>query len=168
MAGRRPKSTKLKLLQGNPGKRPLNENEPQPKTGIPTMPKWLKPFKVAVKEWKRESKILDDMGIMTVAECGNLAQRVYISHKIQKLATEIETEGDTIETFGINRDGVEFSLGIKTNPKVVQLKALISEYRQYGSLLGLDAPSRTKFKVGKPKEKSKADSFRDRKNAKQA
>lgn len=163
MPGRRPKPTALKILTGNPGKRPLNEDEPQPKLGIPTMPKWLKAAPTAVKEWKREAKILNDMGIMTDAEAGNLAQRAFISHKIQKLAVEIEKEGDTVETYGLNKDGEEYLLGVKTNPKVVQLKALLSEYRQYGSLLGLDAPSRTKLKTNNPKKKSKAQSFRDRK-----
>lgn len=30
MRGRKPKPTQLRLLQGNPGKRPLRENEPRP------------------------------------------------------------------------------------------------------------------------------------------
>jgi len=30
MRGRKPKPSYLKLLNGNPGKRPLNEREPQP------------------------------------------------------------------------------------------------------------------------------------------
>jgi len=30
-----PKTTSLKLLQGNPGKRPINENEPKPAHKIP-------------------------------------------------------------------------------------------------------------------------------------
>ena len=31
--GRKPKPTALKVLEGNPGKRPLNENEPIPPKG---------------------------------------------------------------------------------------------------------------------------------------
>jgi len=163
MPGRKPKPTMLKLLQGNPGKRPLNEDEPQPKRGIPTMPKKLKPFPFAVKEWKAEAKILDNMGVMTEADARALAERAYISYKLQKLALDIEVEGDTVETYGINRDGEEFLLSSKTNPKVVQQKALLSEYRQYGSLLGLDPSSRSKLKADNPKKKSKAQLFRDRK-----
>jgi len=30
MAGRKPKPTALKIIEGNPGKRPLNKNEPKP------------------------------------------------------------------------------------------------------------------------------------------
>jgi hypothetical protein len=40
-AGRRPKPTRLKLITGNPGKRPLNRNEPNPKRIIPACPDFL-------------------------------------------------------------------------------------------------------------------------------
>ncbi|HZK10243.1 MAG TPA: phage terminase small subunit P27 family, partial [Clostridia bacterium] len=33
--GRKPKPTALKVLEGNPGKRPLNKNEPQPERKAP-------------------------------------------------------------------------------------------------------------------------------------
>jgi P27 family predicted phage terminase small subunit len=39
--GRPPKPTALKELAGNPGKRPLNHNEPKPAVIIPPCPKWL-------------------------------------------------------------------------------------------------------------------------------
>ena len=35
--GRKPKPTALKLLEGNPGNRPLNIAEPRP-TGVPNCP----------------------------------------------------------------------------------------------------------------------------------
>jgi P27 family predicted phage terminase small subunit len=51
MRGRRPKPTRLKLLTGNPGKRPLNADEPQPDPAIPDCPPELGP--VARREWDR-------------------------------------------------------------------------------------------------------------------
>ena len=39
--GRKPKPTALKVLEGNPGKRPLNENEPKPENKAPRCPSWL-------------------------------------------------------------------------------------------------------------------------------
>ena len=41
MASPKPKPTKLKILEGNPGKRPLNLNEPKPKQVVPKCPDWL-------------------------------------------------------------------------------------------------------------------------------
>lgn len=40
MRGRKPKPTKLKIMEGKPGHRPLPENEPIP-VGVAEMPKWL-------------------------------------------------------------------------------------------------------------------------------
>ena len=129
------------------------------------MPIWLKTFPVAVKEWKREAKELNDMGIMTTAECGNLSMRVYIACQIQELAVDIKDEGRVITLTRLNKEGEECSTSARANPKCIQLKNLVTEYRQLGSILGLDAPSRTKLKADKPKRKSKAESFRTRKNA---
>ena len=43
MAGRKPKLTAVKKLEGNPGKRKLNTKEPIPAKGMPTCPDWLMP-----------------------------------------------------------------------------------------------------------------------------
>src|SRR5262249_22001030 len=43
MRGRRPKPTRLKVITGNPGKRPLNEHEPRPEPQIPPCPSELSP-----------------------------------------------------------------------------------------------------------------------------
>lgn len=61
--GRKPKPTALKLLEGNPGKRPLNAKEPKPEKKAPRCPSWLEPE--AKKEWKRMSKTLETMGVLT-------------------------------------------------------------------------------------------------------
>ena len=61
--GRKPKPTALKELEGNPGKRQLNINEPKPLAKAPSCPKWLDPE--AKKEWKRLSKKMEQIGILT-------------------------------------------------------------------------------------------------------
>ena len=61
--GRKPKPTALKILEGNPGKRPLNENEPIPPKGSVKCPSWLEPE--AKKEWKRLAPSLEAMGVLT-------------------------------------------------------------------------------------------------------
>ena len=64
--GRKPKPTALKILEGNPGKRPLNENEPIPPKGNIKCPSWLLPE--AKKEWKRLAPSLEVMGVLTMAD----------------------------------------------------------------------------------------------------
>ena len=63
MAGRKPKPTALKKLEGNPGKRKLNTKEPMPGKGMPDCPKWLLPE--AKKEWERLCVKLSEIGVLT-------------------------------------------------------------------------------------------------------
>ena len=60
MAGRKPKPTEVKKLEGNPGKRKLNTKEPNPGKGMPDCPAWLLPE--AKTEWIRLSEKLNQMG----------------------------------------------------------------------------------------------------------
>lgn len=69
--GRKPKPTALKILEGNPGKRPLNENEPKPPKANLRCPSWLEPE--AKKEWKRLSVSLEAMGVLTEADISAFA-----------------------------------------------------------------------------------------------
>ena len=69
--GRPPKPTHLKVLEGNPGKRPLNKKEPKPDKAIPTCPTHLS--KEAKVEWRRISKILFDLGLLTNVDRAALA-----------------------------------------------------------------------------------------------
>lgn len=64
--GRKPKPTALKLLEGNPGKRPINEHEPIPPKGTVKCPSWLE--QEAKKEWKRLAPSLEAMGVLTQAD----------------------------------------------------------------------------------------------------
>ena len=64
--GRKPKPTALKVLEGNPGKRPLNGHEPIPPKGELKCPSWLLPE--AKKEWKRLASSLEAMGVLTMAD----------------------------------------------------------------------------------------------------
>lgn len=61
--GRKPKPSALKVLEGNPGKRPMNEKEPTPEKKAPRCPSWLEPE--AKKEWKRMAKTLETIGVLT-------------------------------------------------------------------------------------------------------
>ena len=66
MRGRKPKPTVLKLLDGNPGKRRINDREPKAPAGIPEPPEWLDDG--AGAEWFRIVKDLDGMGLLSPAD----------------------------------------------------------------------------------------------------
>jgi len=58
-------------LHGNPGKRPLNTNEPQPELGIPELPTMLNGE--ALLEWHRITVELLQLGLMTKVDRAALA-----------------------------------------------------------------------------------------------
>ena len=69
--GPAPTPTTLKLLRGNPGRRPINDKEPQPEQGIPTRPGWL--TTEAKAEWNRITAELESLGVLTIVDRGALA-----------------------------------------------------------------------------------------------
>jgi len=69
--GRKPKPTAIKELEGNPGKRELNQNEPKPEKKAPRCPTWLEPD--AKKEWRRMAKQLEQLGILSEVDMAAFA-----------------------------------------------------------------------------------------------
>jgi P27 family predicted phage terminase small subunit len=96
MRGRRPKPTRLKLLTGNPGKRPMNHDEPRPETAIPECPPELSPL--ARKEWDRLVGELSSLRMLTnldraalAAYCGAYALWAEAMEAIQKYGAMIKS-----------------------------------------------------------------------------
>src|SRR5690349_10393596 len=96
MRGRRPKPTRLKLLTGNPGKRPMNEHEPRPEAAIPDCPPELSPL--ARKEWDRLVVELNNLRMLTnldraalAAYCGAYALWAEATEALQKYGAMIKS-----------------------------------------------------------------------------
>lgn len=96
MRGRRPKPTRVKVLTGNPGKRPLNRNEPKPAAAIPECPDELGP--VARREWDRLASELGTLKLLTMldraalaAYCGAYALWAEATEAIQKYGTMVKS-----------------------------------------------------------------------------
>lgn len=73
MPGRTPKPTRLKILQGNPGERRLNPNEPQPEiiSIVPAAPAHL--TEVAKEKWRDAAAELCRLKLLTKADIDLLA-----------------------------------------------------------------------------------------------
>jgi len=89
--GKKPTPTALKKLRGNPGRRPLPKNEPQPKksTGLPRAPTVLN--KPGQKEWRRMVKELHPLGLLTNIDltaltmyCAAYSDWIHAQQKIQE------------------------------------------------------------------------------------
>ena len=86
-----PKPTALKLLAGNPGRRPLNDREPQPPRGRPKCPRWLS--KDARTVWKDLVPLLDNMGVLTLVDRNALVRYCWMFGEWLKYAQELQTDG---------------------------------------------------------------------------
>lgn len=71
MRGRKPKPTVLKVLEGNPGKRRINDREPAAPGWIPDCPDYLDD--VGRDEWQRTGEVLRYMGFLSLADRTALA-----------------------------------------------------------------------------------------------
>src|SRR5262249_50272328 len=71
--GPKPTPTALRVLRGNPGRRPLNAREPKAAPATLTPPAWLKGL--AVAEWQRIAPVLHRLGILT--EVDDIALAAY-------------------------------------------------------------------------------------------
>ena len=95
-AGRKPKPTALKKLEGNPGKRKLNNKEPKPDHGIPPCPIWLLPE--AKSEWKRLCENLGQLGILTKVDRAAFAAYCQSYARWKEAQEHIDKEGAVFET----------------------------------------------------------------------
>jgi P27 family predicted phage terminase small subunit len=96
MRGRRPTATRLKVLTGNPGKRPLNEHEPEPEPAVPDCPPEL--GAVARREWERLAGELGKLRILTnldraalAAYCGAYALWAEATEQIEKYGSMVKS-----------------------------------------------------------------------------
>ncbi|OFX13210.1 MAG: hypothetical protein A2Z18_11120 [Armatimonadetes bacterium RBG_16_58_9] len=83
--------TAIKLVRGNPGKRPLNQREPQPQPGPPPMPEKLASNELAAQEWHRLCPMLERMRVLTEADgiaLANLCFDVALLDDCQKKLSE--------------------------------------------------------------------------------
>lgn len=96
MPGRKPKPTALKILEGNPGRRPLNTAEPSPGKGMPTCPAWLLPE--AKREWRRLAKKMNQMGVLSEVDRAAFAAYCQSYARWKEAQEHLTEEGSCYES----------------------------------------------------------------------
>ena len=94
--GRKPTPTAIKELEGNPGKRPLNAKEPKPVKKAPSCPKWLE--QEAKKEWRRLSKQLEQLGVLTELDMASFAAYCQAYARYKEAEEFITQHGSIVKT----------------------------------------------------------------------
>lgn len=131
--GPQPQPTALKIARGNPGKRPLNTEEPQLPAPDLTAPKGLKGR--ALREWQELGPTLLAAGVLTMAD-------------LKCFLTYCQTVGDE-ERFEKLVDGVKPEEALRLGYAAHLLKVR-GQLRQYEQDLGLTPASRSGVKAKKP------------------
>lgn len=142
--GRPPKPTHMKLLEGNPGKRALPAKEPKPPRKIPTCPRHLD--KPARAEWRRITKLLDSLGMISELDRATLA--VYCQTWSDLMQLE-----EYLKTIPVSKRVFRTAAGYYQQiPQVGMVNKLRSELRAYITEFGLSPAARTRIQVEKPEK----------------
>ena len=94
--GRKPKPTAIKMLEGNPGKRPLNMLEPTPENKMPTCPDWLEDE--AKAEWDRLAVPLFNLKILTELDMAPFALYCQAYARWKEAEEFISQHGSIVKT----------------------------------------------------------------------
>lgn len=137
--GRKPKPTETKKLEGNPGKRALNNQEPQPDVAIPECPPHLEGE--AKKEFARITQELLKLKIIAEIDRAALVAYCQAWGDYIKATKEIKKEGEVLYSDKGNA---------YINPwKNLQTSAMDRMLR-FSAEFGMTPSSRSRIKVDTP------------------
>ena len=136
-----PKPTTLKIAAGNPGRRPLNKSEPQPKRGNPMCPDWLDDE--AKRHWEYILPILDSMRVLTVAEGDALVQYCRAYSRWKAAESHLMEHGTTYEV--LDKDGL--FQRVQTRPQVAEARSMLDVMHRKQQEFGLTPAARSRIAV---------------------
>jgi P27 family predicted phage terminase small subunit len=145
--GRAPTPNVIRLAAGNPGRRPINQNEPKPPPARPEPPAHL--GATAKAEWQRVVGQLFDCGLMTaldtpmlMAYCDAFGRYVEASRTMEELArADPVTRGVLVRTANGNPI---------MNPVLCTLRSSRGDMARFAVEFGMSPASRSRINVGIP------------------
>lgn len=143
----RPTPTHLKVVKGTQRKDRSNADEPKPDPTTPIPPAWLSDE--AKVQWGRFAVVLEQMGVLTIADGAALERLVLCYLEVKKLEEAVAADGHTYRTKSTQGEEV-----VKANPAVAMLSSADTRLRQMLIEFGLTPAARTKVHTvkrnGKP------------------
>lgn len=141
--GPAPKPTNLRILEGNPGRRAINYDEPKPKPIAPKPPTWLN--KESKRIWKQLAEKLELLGLLTEVDLYDFQNLCLAAAQLRQAQTVLDEKGLIMETpSGYLQQRPEVSIVHKNMEMVAKLSAKF----------GLSPADRVGLGV-KPKDKEK-------------
>lgn len=137
LRGPTPKPTAIRILEGNPSRRPIRNNEPKPEQVTPICPSWLD--KDGRAEWHRVVPQLEKMGVLAKIDRGALA--LYCDAWSQFLAVRVMLQSE----------GMTYSLAngyVQQRPEVSVYHKLQAILKSWTHEFGLTPSARGRMTVG--------------------
>ena len=149
--GPRPMPSRLKILMGNPGKRPLNEDEPQPDALDDfSPPDHIENDELAVRKWDEAVRVLYDMQVMTIADRETLARYCLVWSHWMQMREKCRQFGREIMHYEADPNRTDGRLRIKwaqPAPWAVDEKAARKDLLQLEREFGLTPSSRSQVTI---------------------
>ena len=158
MRGRKPKPTALKLLAGNPGRRPLNTREPvlpDPGDAFETLPIELEDAGAAA-EWRRLAPILRASRTITHIDRGSLIAVCQQWSRYVEANQQVATAGMVVRS----PSGYPMP-----NPYIGIANKALGNCVKLWAELGMTPSSRSRVRAGSDQATSKLQQFKDAKRA---
>lgn len=148
--GRKPKPTHLKIVIGNPGRRPLKEDaiQPEVRDEPPAAPAFLKGE--ARAEWKRLAPALCTLGLLSILDMGAFASYCLAFGRLvqtEKLLANLAQQDAS------GRDAILIKTktgGVAINPAIWLARASASDVVRYAAEFGFTPSSRSRITATGP------------------
>ena len=153
MRGRKPVPSHLKVVSGNPGRRPINKSEPKPVRSRPAAPSHMSGK--AQETWGYVSAILDRMGVLTEADAIALEMlcEAYADH-LSARATLSERGSHYYETTNQSGDVMH-----RAHPAVAVMQDADKRIKAWLAEFGKTPSSRSRLKADGLRDEDPADKF---------
>lgn len=139
--GRKPKPTALRILEGNPGRRPFNKREARPDPTIPACPNWLN--RAAKAKWRELVPMLRDAGLLTSIDGDALTNYCDTWSRWREAVEFIKANGSVMPVRDIHGKAKEFV----AFPQVTIARSLVLILNRYQSEFGMTPSARSRLEV---------------------
>lgn len=138
--GPQPKPTAIKRLEGNPGKRALNEREPDPTIGC-SAPEWLPSG--ATAEWARVYPELESLRLVTVVDQASLVCWCLAVDALERASRQLTpTEANPTPEIQITESGYECVSGAE-----LMRRQAMKDIRAFCQEFGFSPAARSRIAV---------------------
>ena len=148
--GPAPKPSSLVLLEGNPGKRPTNKLEPQPRRAAPKCPAYLD--ENAKTEWRRLVPVLRRMKVLTEADYMALSSLCQAYSTMVKAQSKLTESGLLFKT----QSGY-----VQQSPLLSIVNSCVETITRLAREFGLTPASRTRLQMLSETNEAQADGILD-------